>query len=68
MTFTYSIIHKCGSEIDPGGIFHLILSSIRRSFPLWILCVARAKAFQILLNSSSIQHHFGTLSRDFWEV
>lgn len=34
MTFTYSVIHSCGSDIDAGGISHLILSSILRSFHL----------------------------------
>lgn len=68
MTFTYSIIHNCGSEIDPGGISHLILSSILRSFHLWTLCVAQVNAFPIVLNSSRIQHHFGILSKAFWHV
>lgn len=66
MIFTYSIIHNYGSEIDLRGIFHLILSSILRSFHLWILCVVQDKAFQVLLNSSPVQHYFGTLSKVFW--
>lgn len=66
MIFTYSIIHNYGSEIDLGGIFHLILSSILRSFHLWTLCVSQDKAFQILLNPSPVQSYFGILSNVFW--
>lgn len=66
MSFTYSIIHNYGSEIDLGGIFHGILSFILRSFHLWILCVSQDRASQIFLNSSPAQHYFGTLSKVFW--
>lgn len=68
MTFTQRIIHNYVSEIDPGGISHLILTSILRSFHLLKLCVAQVKDFQICLNSSPIQHHFGTLYKAFWEI
>lgn len=48
MTFTYSLIHKCGSEIDPGGISHLILSSLLRSFHLWLLSVAQPSKYSLI--------------------